>query len=137
MRRRRMEEHERDHIRLLSICYRILAGVTALGSLVPLIFMVLTLLLLVGPGESSGGGPFVLALQLLCVVVGLAFASCLALTASYLSGRRHRTFCLIAAGIACLLVPFGTILGVFTIVVLTKDSARAQFRASVLGSSTS
>lgn len=33
-------------------------------------------------------------------------------------------FCLIMAGIACLFMPFGTVLGVFTIVVLTRESVR-------------
>lgn len=36
--------------------------------------------------------------------------------------RTHRTFSLIVAGLSCLHFPFGMILGIFTLVVLTKES---------------
>jgi peptidoglycan biosynthesis protein MviN/MurJ (putative lipid II flippase) len=40
----------------------------------------------------------------------------------YIRARKHRMFSLIVAGMNCLHVPFGTALGVFTIIVLTRDS---------------
>lgn len=36
--------------------------------------------------------------------------------------RTHRTFSQIVAGLSCLHFPFGMILGIFTLVVLTKES---------------
>jgi len=47
----------------------------------------------------------------------------------FLAKRRHHTFCIVVAAIACLFMPFGTILGVFTLVVLMRDSVRLQFDA--------
>lgn len=47
----------------------------------------------------------------------------------FLSRRRHHVFCLVIAGIECLVMPFGTVLGVFTIIVLTKESVREMFLA--------
>jgi hypothetical protein len=44
-----------------------------------------------------------------------------------LTRRRRYTFCLVIAGLLCLWMPFGTILGVFTLVTLTKPPVRAQF----------
>jgi peptidoglycan biosynthesis protein MviN/MurJ (putative lipid II flippase) len=46
-----------------------------------------------------------------------------------LQARKHRTFSLIVAGINCLHIPLGTVLGVFTIVVLIRDSVRELYEA--------
>jgi hypothetical protein len=49
------------------------------------------------------------------------------LSGLFLRGQTHRTFSLVVAGLDCLQVPFGTVLGIFTIVVLTRDSVRASY----------
>ena len=46
----------------------------------------------------------------------------------FLRKQTHRTFSLVVAGLDCLLIPWGTVLGVFTIVVLTRDSVIAGTR---------
>jgi len=45
----------------------------------------------------------------------------------YLRARKHRRFCIVVAALNCLHMPFGTILGIFTIVVLVRDSVRTMF----------
>ena len=44
--------------------------------------------------------------------------------------RRGRIFSLIIAGVNCFMVPFGTALGIFTFVVLLRDSVREVYQAS-------
>ncbi|MGZ4972427.1 MAG: hypothetical protein ACXWDN_06675 [Limisphaerales bacterium] len=46
-----------------------------------------------------------------------------------LRAKKHRTFSFIVAGINCLHVPLGTVLGVFTIIVLIRDSVRELYEA--------
>lgn len=46
-----------------------------------------------------------------------------------LRARKGRTFSLVVAGINCLHIPLGTVLGVFTIVVLMRDSVRELYSA--------
>src|SRR5579864_515766 len=41
--------------------------------------------------------------------------------------RRSRTFYLVLAAISCLEMPYGTVLGVFTFIVLGRDSIARQF----------
>ena len=41
--------------------------------------------------------------------------------------RRARTFSLVMAGVNCLSVPLGTTLGVFTFIVLLRESVAAQY----------
>ena len=45
-----------------------------------------------------------------------------------LRARKCRTFSLIVAGINCLHVPLGTVLGVFTMVVLVRDSVQELYQ---------
>jgi hypothetical protein len=45
-----------------------------------------------------------------------------------LRARKHRTFSLVVAGINCAHIPLGTVLGVFTIVVLIRDSVRELYK---------
>jgi len=41
--------------------------------------------------------------------------------------RKHRTFSIVVAAINCLHIPLGTVLGVFTIIVLMRDSVREVY----------
>lgn len=47
-----------------------------------------------------------------------------------LTRRKHYLFCLIVAGIECIFMPFGTVLGVFTIIVLVRPSVKTLFGES-------
>jgi hypothetical protein len=49
------------------------------------------------------------------------------LAARWIAARSHWMFCVVVAALNCLSIPLGTILGVFTIVVLTKDPVRRSF----------
>jgi hypothetical protein len=50
------------------------------------------------------------------------------LAGKYLGARKHRTFCFVVAATNCLYTPLGTVLGIFTIIVLLRDSVRATFQ---------
>ena len=41
--------------------------------------------------------------------------------------RRRHTFCVVMAAIGCAFMPFGTVLGIFTLIVLTKPTVRSLF----------
>jgi hypothetical protein len=45
----------------------------------------------------------------------------------FLRQRRHRIFSFVIAGLDCLQIPFGTALGVFAIIVLSRDSVRQLY----------
>ena len=61
------------------------------------------------------------------LLIGLAMNVILGL---FLQRRRHRIFSLVVAGLDCLQIPFGTALGVFTIVVLSRESVRQLYGES-------
>ena len=49
------------------------------------------------------------------------------LSGVFLLHKRNRVFSLIIGGLNCLQIPFGTALGVFTIIVLSRDSVRELY----------
>jgi hypothetical protein len=54
-------------------------------------------------------------------------AICILIAGRSLALRKRYSFALVIACIECLFIPFGTILGVFTIVALSRESIRALF----------
>ncbi len=50
-----------------------------------------------------------------------------------LQAKKHRTFSMFVAGLNCLHVPLGTVLGVFTIIVLMRGSVRELYEAAYSG----
>ncbi len=61
------------------------------------------------------------------MLFGLSMAACIILTGVSLANGRRRLFCLIIAFIECINFPFGTLIGVFTAVVLLKPGVKAYF----------
>jgi len=51
------------------------------------------------------------------------------ISALCLRARKGRTFSLVVAAINCLHIPLGTVLGIFTILVLIRDSVRELYAA--------
>ena len=65
------------------------------------------------------------------LAAALLAASCLinVLSGVFLGRRKYRAFSLIVAVIDCIHIPLGTVLGVFTIVVLLRPSVREVYEA--------
>ena len=135
-----------EHLRLLSIFHYVLAGFGFLFSLFPVIYLVMGGLMLTGHLPESADMPegseqqfvgwILLAVGAGMMLVGLVFATGLLLAGKFLAARRHHTFCLVLAALSCFCMPLGTILGVFTLVVLSRDSVRTLFegpQAAVAG----
>lgn len=80
-------------------------------------------------GMASGGVVFLVLASLVLLAVG-ASAALFYFACKFLSQVRRRRFCLVVAGITCLFVPLGTILGVFTFIVLSRPSVKALFAKS-------
>lgn len=129
------QDHE--HLRLLSIFYYVVAGLTALFSLFFVIYLVLGVLVLIAPDTMADRGEappafigwIFIVLGTAFILAGVALAVCMILTGRFLAQRKRYLFCLVVAAISCLMMPFGTVLGVFTIVVLMRPSVKQLFAA--------
>jgi hypothetical protein len=129
-----------QYLRILSVGHYVLGGLVALFSLFSLFYLYLGVAMMQGtlePGSSSvppaSMGIFFVAFSLVFLALGLAYAACLVIAGQAIEARRRFVFCLVVAGIACALAPFGTVLGVFTILVLMRPSVKAMFDANGTG----
>lgn len=126
---------DEEHLKLLAIFHYVVGGLAALFALFPVLHLVMGLIFVASaPNAPNQGGPspqvfgwLFVAFSSVIITVGLLFSGLILATGRFLSQRRNYTFCLVMAGVECLFMPFGTILGVFTIVVLTRDSAKQLF----------
>ena len=125
-----------DHLRLLSIFYFISAGLSGFFALFPLLYAVMGLMFLSLPGQlhhaADNPPPAMFGWLLFGFGIGftillLVFAAVKLLAGLAIRKRRHRLFVLIVAGFSCLLIPYGTLLGVFTFIVLGRPSVAALF----------
>jgi hypothetical protein len=127
-----------DHLNLLSIFHFVGAGFAVLGILFLLVHFAIFHTVFANPKmwESQKGSPppaeFFSIFKWFYLILGLWFLGSCALnliSAFCLRARKARTFSLIVAGINCLHMPLGTVLGVFTIIVLIRDSVRQLYEA--------
>jgi hypothetical protein len=125
------------HLDLLGIFHYVVAGLSALFSLFPVIHLVIGLAMVTGhmgdmhkPGEPDPAlfGWFFVAVAVVIIAFGLAFSALLAYAGRCLRQRRRHTFCVVMAAISCAFMPFGTVLGIFTLIVLTKPTVRSLFQ---------
>ena len=129
---------DKKHLKLLALFHYIVAGVTALFSCFPLIHVAVGIAMLCGAlnGDDPGDAPprFVgwifIVFPALFILCGWALSICMIVAGRKLSRLKNRLYCLVIAGIECIFIPFGTILGVFTIIVLMWDSVKELFAAN-------
>ena len=141
-------ERDIEHLRLLSIFHYVVSGMVGLFSCFPIIHLVIGIAILVGgngifPVKSPAGGPAEAKLvgllftvfAAVIILFGWTIAVLVALAGRNLARRTRYTYCMVVAGLVCLFVPLGTVLGVFTIFVLGRSSVKELFDSHDLAES--
>ncbi len=124
-----MNENEKQ-LDLLGILHMVLGGMVALFACVFLIHVAIGLAMLTGlmNGDAPrAAGLLFLVMGGVTVLLGWVMGGVIVVAGLNLRRRRARTFCMVVAGLECLIMPLGTILGVFTLLALNRDSTRALF----------
>jgi hypothetical protein len=129
--------HDTEHVRLLAIFHYIVAGLAALFSLFPLLYTTIGATFIFAarhstpkPGEELPPeflGWIFVGVGSFLFLVGITMAICILIAGRCLSRNKCYSFGLVIACIECLFIPFGTILGVFTIIALSRESVKAVF----------
>jgi len=126
---------DQEHLRLLSVFHYVLGGIVALVALFPLIHLMFGLFMVVlSAGVESGdqappalvGWIFVIVAATL-MALGWTLAVLIIFSGRFLGRQKHYMYCLVIAGFECLMMPLGTVLGVFTIIVLMRESVKDAF----------
>jgi hypothetical protein len=123
-----------EHLKLLSIFHYVVAGLAALFACIPLLHLFIGIAMVSGWGDFGDSDPFAgfmgwffIVFSSAFILGGWIFSFFLFRAGRYLSQQRRYTFCLVMAGMACMFMPFGTVLGVFTIIVLLRESVKELF----------
>lgn len=123
-----------EHLNLLAIFHYVVAGMMCLMSLIPIIHLTVGIVFLLAPPPSKPGEPppalfgaIFVVIGALAILIGMAISALVLYSGISLSRRRRYMFCLVVSCLMCLWMPFGTILGVLTLVVLLKDEAKYLF----------
>lgn len=126
-----------EHLRLLAIFHYVVGGLACFFALIPLIYTLIGSIFVVASRSGamkSGQQPppeilgwififFGIVFCLFGLVVGLAIVW----SGRSIATRRHYWFSFVMACMECLFLPFGTILGVFTLIVLSRESVKVLF----------
>jgi hypothetical protein len=115
-----------------------MAGLSVLTALICSIYIVMGGMMMSGSMTPTTGsrhdaealhmmGGMFLGIGVFCMLLTLTMAVFEFLVARRIVERRSRLMCLIVAGINCLSVPLGTVLGVFTFIVLFRPQVAASF----------
>jgi hypothetical protein len=127
------------HLKLLAIFHFVMAGLAVVGIGFLFLHFAMMNTFMTDPEiwkNQKGGGPppaiFFAMFKWFYVIFGFLFL--MGGIANVLSGwfiwiRKFRVYSIIIAGINCIHIPFGTLLGVFTLVVLLRDTVREAYDA--------
>jgi hypothetical protein len=133
-----------EHLRLLSIFHYVVAGLAALVFCFPMIHLAVGLMLLLAPPKMHPPQPdgaemmqvmgiFFVVFASAIILAGWTLATCIFVAGRNLARRRRYTFCLVMAAVTCIFMPFGTVLGVFTLIVLMRPSVKLIFEQQAAG----
>ena len=128
---------DKEHLRLLAIFHYIVAGLAAFFSFFPLLYTTIgaIFIFVARHGTSKPGeelppeflGWIFVGLGSFLFLLGIAMAICILIAGRCLSRFKCYSFTLVIVCIECLFIPFGTILGVFTIIALSRESVKPLF----------
>jgi hypothetical protein len=126
---------DEQHLDLLAIFHYVVGGLMALVPCFGFIHVGMGIAMLCGAFDGGKEAPpplfgwFLILLPGLFMTAAWTLAGLIIAAGRKLNKRRAYTFCLVMGAIECLLMPLGTVLGVFTIIVLTRESVKDLFAA--------
>jgi hypothetical protein len=131
-----------EHLDLLAIGYYVSAAISACFSMLGFLYMAIGLVMVVvfrkavaqavrpqnAPPEFLGWIFAGIGLAVFLLLLTMAWLKYRA--GRCLKRRRSRIFCMVMAGISCLELPYGAVLGVFTFIVFERASVKRLFEDS-------
>lgn len=131
------ENQDGQYLKILSIFHYVVGGLAGLFACFPIIHFAVGIgIMIAGLTDPNAGPPFFFGLFFVLIagsfiVFGWAFAICIILAGVFMAKRKNHTFCLVMAGVECIFTPFGTVLGVLSIIFLLRPSVMEMFEVRI------
>ena len=124
-------DEDKQHIKLLSKFHYLFGGIIALFFSIFLLHIASGISILCELGSKHPLQTFIgfIVLPGFMMLCGWIIAACIIIAGRKLTQYRSRTYCLVVTALELVIIPFGTILGIITIIVLEKDSVKELFSA--------
>jgi len=122
-----------NYLKALATAHFVLAGLGYLFSFLPLIHIAFGIYFLFNVSVSGNAAPppfmawMFIVFGAFAILTGLALSTCILTCGLLLRRRKQYWMCFALACVECVLTPFGTILGVLTIVTISSESMKAEF----------
>lgn len=129
-----------EHLKLISIFHYIVSGLAAFFACIPFIHFAIGLFMILAPQKFGQGnnqppafmGWLFVVMASFFILAGWTFAVLVLIAGRFIARRKHYQFCFVVACVECILMPFGTVLGVFTILVLNRPTVKQLFNQASL-----
>jgi hypothetical protein len=129
-------DRDLEHLKLLAVFHYILAGIAGLFACIPLIHMGMGAFFITVASRAGPGGPppavgwVFVVMGTTFMLVGWTAVGLLIAAGRFLARRQRYTFCFAIACLSCLWIPMGTVLGVFSIIVLARPRVKYLFEVA-------
>ncbi len=130
---------ERRLLAVLGLLHYVLGCLAAFffSLFLPYVWMNVHRILVPGSAEASPVPSFLVAwmavvLPVFFLLGGWWLAGLLLLAGSRLRHHRNRSLCLVVAGMECIIAPLGTLLGLYTLRILARETVREIFLARAI-----
>jgi hypothetical protein len=130
-----LSSRTQEQLRILSIAHYVVGALHALFASFGLIHFSMGVWMLISPQSFSGKpedmgifvGVLFTVLGAIFVLGGWTLGAVTILSGRYIAQRKKRTFSFIVGGINCVFLPLGTVLGIFDLILLTRDDVRQEY----------
>jgi len=117
-----------DHLNILSILYLVFGILMFVGAAaVALYISMIGFMMSIGSGQTGMPGGLFIVFGLFAGGLVAAIGGLLIYASKCLRTHRDMTWVMVAAALCCLHMPLGTLLGIFTFIVLSRPSVKALF----------
>lgn len=126
-------EQKKSYLDLLAVGYYVVGGLAALFSCFALLYVGLGGAMMVQPHVFKPDAPpafvgcFLVAIGGIFLILGWALAATMVYAGRCLAKREKYTFALVTAVVSCIIAPFGTILGILSLILLLQPDVKALF----------
>ena len=123
---------DEQYLKLLSVFHYVVGGLVAFFACIFLFHLCIGVAMLTGAIDDAPAfvGLMFVVMATVAITLGWTLAVCIIIAGRCLAKRTRYMFCLVMAAISCIFMPFGTVLGVFTIIVLMRPSVKELFAAN-------